>query len=601
MKEKIFYKTVALISAFCLLSISFISILSIYSPAVSIVPPNDPPIAEDDSYIISEDSTLNISSPGILGNDYDPDGDVINISYWTEPSNGSLLLNFDGSFIYIPDSNFFGKDSFDYQITDGTDSSELAKVLITVNSVDDAPVAIEDTYSMDEDHVLSVIAPGVIENDYDIDDNWSDPEIDSPYVILESDVSFGSIDLKLNGSFTYKPNENFFGQDSFVYRLYSRDLSDTANVSIKVNSVNDPPIAVDDEVSTQEDTPITIEVLTNDYDIEGNSISIQSISTIDNGSLTINTNESISFYPDTNFVGTTHFNYTISDDLGGIDVGKCVIHVIDNTPPETTINIDGELGNMGWFLSNVSVKLNAQDRDSKINYTEYRIDDGIWLIYENPFEYSKEGISSIEFRSVDNIGNLESIKYEKLKIDKTSPLTELLISESQKEDGTIYVTYDSEFFINATDSISGVNASFYSINGTEYTTYNGAFQLNGEPGYYMIFFYSIDNAGNKETINKIQVILVEISEEQFQGYALVNYENKLIFGSALLSLSQDSIRLEVSHLNLHWDIIKRNIVGKFEFIVGEGNLGKLHIIIYRGHECSYLLAYGKNAFFIGYS
>jgi hypothetical protein len=97
------------------------------------------------------------------------------------------------------------------------------------------------------------------------------------------------------------------------------------------------------------------------------------------------------------------------------------------------------------------------------------------------------------------------------------------------------------------------------------------------------------------------VTLIEISEEKFRGFAFVNYENRFIFGNALLLLSEDSIRLEISNLNLQWDIIKRKTFGKFEFIIGEGNFGDLNIFVYRGHKFSYLTAYGKNVFFIGFS
>src|SRR5262249_20296085 len=133
--------------------------------------PNNPPVANNDSYSTNEDTPLTASAPGVLANDSDPDGDAITARLVSGPSHGTLTLNSNGSFTYTPAANYNGPDSFTYQANDGNANSNTATVSITVNPVNDAPVAVNDAYSTNEDTPLSVAAPGVLANDSDVDGN----------------------------------------------------------------------------------------------------------------------------------------------------------------------------------------------------------------------------------------------------------------------------------------------------------------------------------------------------------------------------------------------------------------------------------------------
>ncbi|MBM3119796.1 MAG: hypothetical protein FJ006_09700 [Chloroflexi bacterium] len=93
---------------------------------------NRPPLANNDSYAIGGGIVLNVHAPGILGNDTDPDGDTLSAVLVRESIKGILTLNADGSFIYIPNDNFSGTDSFIYRANDGLAYSNLARVTITV-------------------------------------------------------------------------------------------------------------------------------------------------------------------------------------------------------------------------------------------------------------------------------------------------------------------------------------------------------------------------------------------------------------------------------------------------------------------------------------
>jgi VCBS repeat-containing protein len=153
----------------------------------------------------------------------------------TGPAHGDLNLSADGSFTYLPEADYHGADSFTYTANDGTHDSAPATVALTINSVNDAPVAVDDAYFVAEDGTLSIPAPGVLSNDTDVDG-------DSLTASLDVDAAHGSLLLNADGSFTYTPEADYNGPDGFTYTVSDGDLSDTGAVAITVNPVNDAPV-----------------------------------------------------------------------------------------------------------------------------------------------------------------------------------------------------------------------------------------------------------------------------------------------------------------------------------------------------------------------
>src|SRR2546427_5846737 len=102
---------------------------------------------------------------GVLGNDTDVDSAVLTAVVVTGPGHGALTLNANGSFSYTPAANFNGSDSFTYRANDGLLDSNEATVALTINPVNDAPVAANDSFATDEDTALTITAPGVLGND----------------------------------------------------------------------------------------------------------------------------------------------------------------------------------------------------------------------------------------------------------------------------------------------------------------------------------------------------------------------------------------------------------------------------------------------------
>jgi Ca2+-binding RTX toxin-like protein len=194
---------------------------------------NQPPVAGDDNYSLLEGTALSIGSPGLLTNDSDPDCDSLTALLETGPASGSLALDPEGSFTYTPTPNFNGTVSFTYRADDGSVSSNVATVMITVAPVNDAPVAAGESYSTPEGTALTINAPGILANDTDVEGS------DLTAALVTGPAS-GSLTLNGNGSFTYVPATNFVGTDSFTYQANDgQSNSNIATVAINVLQARD--------------------------------------------------------------------------------------------------------------------------------------------------------------------------------------------------------------------------------------------------------------------------------------------------------------------------------------------------------------------------
>ncbi|TLM65623.1 MAG: tandem-95 repeat protein, partial [Actinobacteria bacterium] len=323
---------------------------------ITVAPVNDAPVAADDSYTTAEDTALSVAAPGVLSNDTDVEGDPLSAVLVADVANGTLVLLADGSFLYTPDADWNGTDSFTYYCNDGTDDSNVATVRITVTPVNDAPVAVDDAYSTAEDTTLTVAAPGVLGNDSDIDSAVTT-------ATLVAGPSNGTLALSANGSFTYVPDADWFGTDTFTYRASDGTAtSGIATVTITVTPVNDAPVAVGDSYSTAEDTTLTVAapgVLVNDTDVDGDPLDAVLDTDVSNGTLTLNADGSFTYVPDADWNGTDSFTYHANDgtadsnivtvDITVTPVNDAPVAVADSysTAEDTTLTVaaPGVLGN----------------------------------------------------------------------------------------------------------------------------------------------------------------------------------------------------------------------------------------------------------------
>ncbi len=200
---------------------------------------NQPPLATNDSYSTSEDSPSSVAAPGVLGNDTDPNGDAFTAVLVSAPVHGAVTLNPNGSFVYVPDANFNGTDSFVYRANDGQDNSNPGTVTIAISPVNDAPIAHSQTVTTIEDTARTVTLLA------------SDVDGDTLKYAVVSQPAKGV----LSGAapnLTYTPNPNLNGSDSFTFRVNDGTVdSSLAAVSITMTAVNDAPTITSLTASTK--------------------------------------------------------------------------------------------------------------------------------------------------------------------------------------------------------------------------------------------------------------------------------------------------------------------------------------------------------------
>ncbi|MEM2934778.1 MAG: PKD domain-containing protein [Candidatus Thermoplasmatota archaeon] len=196
------------------------------------------------------------------------------------------------------------------------------------------------------------------------------------------------------------------------------------------------------------------------------------------------------------------YNVTlIVEDNSGNKNSTTKIVVIDITPPSTICKLNPEAnGRNGWYVSNAILILNATDSLSGINRTYYKIGAGAWSEYVAPVAISEEGNLTVYYYSFDNSGNYEETKVATVKIDKSPPST-LVFIDKNSSNGWYKEKINVSLFSN--DLVSGINKTFYRVNGGEFLEYNDSISL--ADGKYIFEFFSVDTAGNFEENNRIEI------------------------------------------------------------------------------------------------
>ncbi|WP_435021367.1 Ig-like domain-containing protein [Tundrisphaera sp. TA3] len=277
---------------------------------ITITAASNTPIAQPDAYAGQQGTSLVIAGPGVLGNDFDPNGDPLTAVLVAAPSNGVVTLNPDGSFTYTPNAGFVGTDSFTYLASDGTNQSIPVGVTLSITAVNAPPVALPDAYSGTQGTALIVPGPGVLGND-------TDPNGTQLTAVLVTGPANGTLFLNPDGSFTYTPNPGFIGNDSFVYRASDGvNFSNPVAVTLAINAANGAPVALPDIYTGPQGVPLVIAgpgVLGNDTDPDGSPLTAVLVTGPANGTLVLNPNGSFTYTPNAGFVGTDTFTYRASD------------------------------------------------------------------------------------------------------------------------------------------------------------------------------------------------------------------------------------------------------------------------------------------------
>jgi VCBS repeat-containing protein len=278
--------------------------------------------AQDDVATVNEGGTL---SGDASTNDITTAGSEVTYTLANPTTNGTLVLNPNGTFTYDHDGTEATVDSFDYVVTDNHGETSTATVTITITNQNDPPIAGNDSFSVVEDGLLNATVSA----------NDSDAEDDTLAYTLLSPTTSGTVNLNGDGTFTYSPNANFHGTDTFSYEVSDGNGgTHSATVTIEVTPENDAPTGLNDAFSINEDTTLSGNVATNDFDIDGNSLTFSLVDGPTQGTLQFNVDGTFSYAPNPNFNGFDTFRYQIDDGAGGIVNADVTIDVLPiNDPP----------------------------------------------------------------------------------------------------------------------------------------------------------------------------------------------------------------------------------------------------------------------------
>lgn len=296
-----------------------------------------PPIAGDDSASTQKNAAVSIL---VLQNDRDPDGESLSIVSATAPSSGTAKIA-GSKIVYTPNNDYFGNDSFSYTIADGQNNKDIAVVRVFVNA---PPQAQDDSATGAQDAPLTIT---VLVND-------SDPNNDTIALESVSTPSHGS--AAMDGTqIIYTPQSGYYGPDTFTYTISDgRGGSDTATVTVSVNS---PPKAVDDKATTPFDTSVTLKVLENDSDPNGDALTVVSVTTPAHGTAIISEN-ALKYTPAAGYYGTETFSYTIVDAFGATSTANVKITVLRNNSPPVAVD------DSYWTYQNLGITILVLQNDT---------------------------------------------------------------------------------------------------------------------------------------------------------------------------------------------------------------------------------------------
>ena len=260
-----------------------------------------------------------------------------------------------------PAANLIGTSLITLTVHDADGGTASDTFIMTVTPVNDPPVANADTANVNEDASVSI---NVLGNDTDVDIG---NEGDDLTIVSSASVDNGTVDIASDKkSLSFTPSANWNGTEVFTYTI--RDTAGStasASVTVTVAPVNDPPVAVNDTATTNEETAVIINVLTNDTDIdlsrEGDVLTITSADNAANGTATITgSGKTITFTPALDFSGNASFDYTIEDQHGASSTAHVTVTVSAvNDPPiisdisDQTIAEDGNSGALSFTVTDV--------------------------------------------------------------------------------------------------------------------------------------------------------------------------------------------------------------------------------------------------------
>lgn len=293
--------------------------------SLTVTPVTSTPTAFNDNYTLAEDAVLTIPAGEILANDSDPNGLPLTAVLGVTVQHGKLTLTADGKFTYTPSKNYNGPDQFTYRAHSQAGNSGLATVSFQISPVNDPPTVSDDDFRGLQGQVLSVVAPGVLESESDVDQ-------DAIHAMWVDGPANGTLVLRPDGSFEYVPNAGFSGTDRFRYRTSDGTAeSRIVNVDLEIESFSQIPVAVNDSIDITEDSlPYRIYPLDNDTDTNNsyNQLAVIVESLPQHGTLSVDEDGQRYYQPASNYTGPDSFTYRVSDGVATGNLATVTLNVL---------------------------------------------------------------------------------------------------------------------------------------------------------------------------------------------------------------------------------------------------------------------------------
>ncbi|MCE9673977.1 Ig-like domain-containing protein [Myxococcus stipitatus] len=279
---------------------------------------DDAPVAVADTLYTKKNTGRTIKREALTENDDMGDGALLMLTGVGAAVHCTVQLD-GGEIFFTPEAGFTGAATFQYTVRNLTGTSTAMVTVI----VSEAPVAVADTVSTDEDVALVISSATLVANDIDVDS-------ETLLVEFVGEATHGSVTLD-GGNVTFTPETDFFGTATFEYRVSDRASSSAATVTVTVKPVNDAPVAVADSAVASEDVTLRIPVATllfNDRDVEEDSLTVSQVANAHNGTVELD-GDDVRFTPAPGFVGVASFEYQVSDSHGATGTGSVAVRVRD--------------------------------------------------------------------------------------------------------------------------------------------------------------------------------------------------------------------------------------------------------------------------------
>ncbi|KEA50941.1 hypothetical protein DT73_20550, partial [Mangrovibacter sp. MFB070] len=295
--------------------------------ALVVTPINHPPVPGNGAAVTQEDTPLTVD---VLAGSSDPDGDAL-VVVAASAAHGVVTINPDGTITYTPNADYNGNDTVTWILADGQGGSATGSLTITVTPVNDNPVTGNLSGTTAEDTPVTVNVLGAAS---DVDGD--------PLSVTTASAGHGTVTINPDGTLTYRPAPNFNGTDTLTWMVSDgKGGFASGSMAMVVTPVNDLPQTQPDNASTQQNTPVTVNVLANDQDPDGDRVTLAG-ATAGNGTVSLNANGSLTYTPNAGFSGTDTVTYQVNDGNGGLATGVLTVRVAplpvspigpDTTPP----------------------------------------------------------------------------------------------------------------------------------------------------------------------------------------------------------------------------------------------------------------------------